>query len=90
MRAFDLNGVASFLRIPSVITLWDLILYDCAVIDVKFRIVSFDKNEPSSSVLVFPMYFYYQHKKQKQNFTFSNGTSNSITDVAKVLLDFLI
>ena len=90
MRAFDLSGVASFPRIPSVITLWDLILYDCAVIDVKFRIVSFDKNEPSSSVLVFPMYFYYQHKKQKQNFTFSNGTSNSITDVAKVLLDFLI
>ena len=90
MRAFDLNGVASFPRIPSVITLWDLILYDCAVIDVKFRIVSFDKNEPSSSVLVFSMYFYYQHKKQKQNFTFSNGTSNSITDVAKVLLDFLI
>lgn len=49
MRAFDLSGVASFPRIPSVITLWDLILYDCAVIDVKFRIISFDKNEPSSS-----------------------------------------
>ena len=49
MRAFDLSGVASFPRIPSVITLWDLILYDCAVIDVKFRIASFDKNEPSSS-----------------------------------------
>ena len=68
MRAFDLSGVASFPQIPSVITLWDLILYDCAVIDVKFRIVSFDKNEPSSSVLVFPMYFLLSTQKTETKF----------------------
>lgn len=38
MRAFDLSEIASFPWIPSVIILWDLKLYDCAVIDVNFRI----------------------------------------------------
>lgn len=57
MRAFDLSEIANFPWIPSVIILWDLKLYDCAVIDVNFRIDFFDKKEPSSSVLVYQMYF---------------------------------
>ena len=68
MRAFDLSEIASFPWIPSVIILWDPKLYDCAVIDVKFRIDFFDKNEPSSSVLVYRMYFLLSTQNTKTKF----------------------
>ena len=46
--------------------LWDLVIM--LLYDMKFRITSFDMNEPPHCVLYFPMYFLLSTQKTETNF----------------------
>ena len=59
--------------------------------DIKFRIM-FNMIRPTPCVLFSPIYYLVWRQKTKERLKtlkFHNGTPNSITDIAKILLHFL-
>lgn len=95
MQAFDVSGKTDFRRFhyfwrnwSGLYTLGPHVIWFCYY--MKFRSNSFGMIELSLCIIFVPVYFLVLTQKLKQTFKFCNGTSTWITDVAELLLHFLL